>query len=88
MERRNNPWWDFVKENRNKVKHLTTRKEQFELLSELWKNKKSHVITIQSEYLEELHNNNHSLKIEVNKLQDENKKLKNLLEILQMQLEN
>lgn len=88
MERRNNPWWDFVKENQDKVNHLATRKEKFTLLSELWKTKKSNIITIQSDYLQELHTNNHSLKIEINKLQDENKKLKNIIEILQNQLDN
>lgn len=82
-KRQSNPWWEFVKNHMNEVKHLETRKEKFQMLSELWENEKSKIVTVNVDYLMQLNQSIVELRSHVNVLREENQHLKNVMELLE-----
>jgi hypothetical protein len=54
MEKPRNAWWEFVQQNRSVVKNITSRKEQFMVLSNMWQESKAKIITLHVDDLLEL----------------------------------
>jgi|UniRef100_A0A6C0BFE6 hypothetical protein len=54
MEKPRNAWWEFVQQNMCIVKDIASRKERFMVLSNMWKERKSKIITLHADDLIEL----------------------------------
>lgn len=61
QQRRRNPWCDFVKENSKNI-DKTYAKDRFAILSEMWKNKKASMVSVSSEYLNDIMQTQYTLK--------------------------
>lgn len=81
--RASNPWWAFVKQNKQSVAHLPSRKQQFEVLSEMWQSKKDSIVSVPLDYLMELRSQNANLKQDNQHLRTENDRLNERLMFLE-----
>lgn len=70
-----NPWWEFVKQNKSMVSHLPTRKEQFESLSNMWREQKNTIVSVPLEYIMKLREESARLKEHVQELERENERI-------------
>lgn len=82
-KRNTNPWWEFVKTNMKDLKHIETRKDKFQLLSEMWENEKAKIVTVNVEYLLQLNNTIVDLKSQVYKLKEENDHMKKIMLLIE-----
>lgn len=63
-DRKKNPWCEFIKQHSNEVGKLS-QKDKFRVLSEMWKDKKSEVITVSLDYISEMHSIQNKLRNEL-----------------------
>ena len=74
--RKPNPWCAFVKANSKGLEKLT-KQERIRVLSEMWKSEKSNIITISTNYIEKLRDDNTKSKM---KLQEAEMRIQQLTE--------
>lgn len=81
-KRKTNPWWDYVQANKGSVE-AANWKDKLKILAETWKTEKTKHITITTEHLLELHDNQARLKKELAESKEEIKRLRELVSYLE-----
>jgi len=76
-------WMQFVKDNENSVSHISQRKERFEMLSNLWKDRKSKLVTLHVDYINDLIKSRNVLQEELQSARSEIKFLYCLVDALE-----